>query len=364
MLGLVVNPVAGLGGAVGLKGTDGMVAEALARGARPQAHERAADAIRRIPIEVPIACAGGAMGETSLALAGREPAVVVGSARGDFGTTAADDTRAAVRALADAGTELILFAGGDGTARDVCAVVGSDVPTLGIPAGVKIQSAAFGQSARATGDLAAAWLAGRRRERDAEVVDLDEDGTREGRVGPRLYGILRVPLGPGLVAGTKSPSNDVDPAAVKGVADRLAEFARDRTVLLGPGTTVHAIGRSMGLDTTLLGVDLVRRGEAVVVDGTEAELLAALDDDGADTIVTPIGGQGFILGRGNQQLSPAVLRRAGIGRLTVAATPAKLALLGGRPLLVDTGDEETDAQLRGWLKLVTGYDEETIYKVE
>ena len=362
MIGLVVNPIAGLGGSVGLKGTDGMVEEALRRGAVPRAPERAALAVAQLADDVPIACAAGAMGEASVVAAGRTPALVVGDDRADASTAA--DTRAAVRALADAGAELILFAGGDGTARDVCAELGESLPALGIPAGVKIQSAAFAESARRGGELAQAWLTGRRRERPAEVVDLDDGGVRDGRVGPRLYGTLLVPLGPGLVASAKAASHDEDPAAVNGIAARIAERARRGTVLLGPGTTVAAIGAELDLPTTLLGVDLVRRGELIVADGTEHDLLEALDEDGADAVVTPIGGQGFVLGRGNQQISPAVLRRAGIGRLTVVATPAKLAVLGGRPLLVDTGDEETDRELRGWHRLVTGYDHETVYQVE
>ncbi len=363
MIGLVVNPVAGLGGSVGLKGTDGLVEHARSLGAVPHAHERAALALRQLPAHLAIACAGGDMGETSLRLAGREPALVVGATIDGMQSIAAD-TCNAVTALAAAGVELILFAGGDGTARDVCSAIGNTVVVLGIPAGVKIQSATFAQSARAAGELAAAWYVGRRRERVAEVVDLDNGGLAHGRVGPRLYGTLRVPLGQGLVSGTKLPSNNEHQATVMGIADRIAERARDATLLLGCGTTLAAVGAALGLQTSLLGVDLVRAGEVVVRDGSEAELLAALDYNGADTVVTPIGGQGFVLGRGNQQLSPAVLRRAGLTRFTVAATPAKLAALGGRPLLVDTGDEETDSELRGWHKLVTGYDEETIYRVE
>jgi predicted polyphosphate/ATP-dependent NAD kinase len=333
MIGLVVNPVAGLGGSVGLKGTDGMVEQARSLGAIPHAHERAALAVRQLPPDVPIACAGGAMGETSLQLAGREPAMVVGATIDGLQSTAAD-TCNAVTALVAAGAELILFAGGDGTARDVCSALGESVVALGIPAGVKIQSATFAQSPRAAGELAAAWHGGRRRERVAEVVDLDDGGLEHGRVGPRLYGTLRVPLGPGLVAGTKSPSNDEDQATVQGIADRMAERTGNSTLLLGCGTTLAAVGAALGLQTSLLGIDVVRNGEVVVYDGSEAELLAALDDDG------------------------------GLERLTVVATPAKLAALGGRPLLVDTGDEETDSALRGWHRLVTGYDEETIYRVE
>ncbi len=362
MIGLVVNPVAGLGGSVGLKGTDGMVAEALARGAVPHAGERATLALQQIDPDIPIACAAGAMGEDSVRAAGRIPTTIVGEDRG--AASSADDTRAAIDALAALGVELILFVGGDGTARDVCAALGETTPALGIPAGVKIQSATFAESARRGGDLAQTWLTGRRRERAAEVVDLDDGGLREGRVGPRLYGTLRVPVGPGLVASAKATGHDDDPADLDGIAKRIAEVARRGTVVLGPGTTLATIGAALGLPTTLLGVDLVRRGELVVADGTERELLAALEEDGADVVVTPIGGQGFILGRGNQQISPALLRRAGLGRLTVVATPAKLAALGGRPLLVDTGDEETDRELRGWYRLVTGYDHETVYQVE
>ncbi len=363
MIGLIVNPIAGLGGSVGLKGTDGLVERALALGAVPQAHLRAELAVREIPPTIPIACAAGVMGETVMAAAGRAPVHVVGSNH-SANSTSAEDTRQAIADLVQLGAELILFAGGDGTARDVCSVVSDRVVVLGIPAGVKIQSGCFAQTPRAAGTLAAAWHAGRRREQLAEVVDLDDHALRDGRIGPRLYGVMRVPLGPGLVAGTKSPSNNEDPAAIAGIAARIAKRSSNRTLLLGPGTTMAAIGAAMQIETTLLGVDLVRNGELIVADGSAQSLLAGLREDGADTIVTPIGGQGFILGRGNQQLSPQVLHAAGIGRLTVVCSPAKLAVLGGRPLIVDTGEESTDQEIRGWHRLVTGYDEETIYQVE
>lgn len=361
MIGLVVNPVAGLGGAVGLKGTDGLVEEARARGAVPRALERAAAAVAACAADIPIACAAGALGEDALRLAGRTPALVVGQPVD--GETDADDTRRAARALLDAGVELLLFAGGDGTARDIHAAIGDSLTVLGVPAGVKIQSAAFAESPRKAGELASAWTLGRRRERVAEVIDTDVAATQGRRIGPALYGTLRVPLGPGLVSGTKAPSHDEDPAALAGIAARMAERARTGLTVLGPGTTVAAIGDALGLETTLLGVDVVRDGTLIARDASEADLLATIDGD-ATVIVTPIGRQGFILGRGNQQLSPAVLERCGIGRLTVVATPAKLALLGGRPLLVDTGEERTDRELRGWHRVVTGYDQETVYPVE
>jgi predicted polyphosphate/ATP-dependent NAD kinase len=80
-------------------------------------------------------------------------------------------------------------------------------------------------------------------------------------------------------------------------------------------------------------------------------------------IVTPVGGQGFLFGRGNQQLSAHVLGQIGSENVVVLATESKLAALGGRPLLVDTGDPAVDAALAGYVRVVAGYDREVVYRI-
>ncbi len=279
--------------------------------------------------------------------------------------------------MRDAGVDLLLFAGGDGTARDVFNAVGDSVAVLGIPAGVKIHSAVFANTPAAAGDLAALYLQGRReamRLREAEVMDIDEEAFRAGHVSARLYGYLRVPYQRTLVQSAKAGGVAGDAAELAGVArDVVNHMAPATLYLLGPGTTTRAIGEALGLPKTLLGVDAVRDRELVGADLSEAQIVALLDRygegarggpaPGARIVVTVIGGQGHMFGRGNQQLSPRVIRRVGLERVIVVATQTKLLSLGGGPLLVDTGDPALDAELGGYTKVVTGLGERMMYRV-
>jgi predicted polyphosphate/ATP-dependent NAD kinase len=371
-LGLIVNPIAGMGGRVGLKGTDGTETLARARqlGASPEAGERARVALaaaRVLAPEIEIFTWPSEMGEAPARAAGWSPAVL-GSIRP--GRTTSADTRAAAAALRDAGVDLLLYAGGDGTAGDILAAVGSSVPTLGIPAGVKVFSATFGVNPARAGELAAAFVRGARMVgegidvREAEVLDLDEEAYRAGRVSPRLAGYLRVPFRAGAVQGGKAPSGRGEAGALGGIASQVIEqVPRDAFCVLGPGTTVRAIAERLGVPKTLTGVDVVRGSELLVADADERTLARLASEGAACIVVTPIGGQGFLFGRGNPQIGPRVLSEVARDALIVVATPGKLAALGGRPLLVDTGDPTVDAGLVGWVPVVTGYRERTIYRV-
>lgn len=363
-IGLVVNPVAGLGGAAGLKGSDGVEVqrEALARGAVPRAGERAAQAVRTLLSRRPdarIVTVGGPMGEDSVLAVGGCPDLV----RPASSATSAADTRAAVLALR--GVDLLLFAGGDGTARDVLdavrelAELGSQAPpVLGIPAGVKVYSGCFALSPAAAGFLAAELPDATV---EAEVVDLDEERYRHGLVSPRLYGTLRVPAARARLSGRKAGSSSAMPASAEAIAQEVAGTMRPGVLyVLGPGATTGAVGRELGLATTLLGVDVVQDGQTLAADVTESELFDLVKDREAVVVLSVIGGQGFVLGRGNQQISPRVLDHA---ELAVLATQQKLAALNGRPLLADTGDQETDRRLSGHVRVITGYRESAIYRI-
>jgi predicted polyphosphate/ATP-dependent NAD kinase len=353
---LIVNPLAGVGGRLAFKGSDdrGLVDLALSGGAARPAPDRARAALAALPREVEVLAAGGAMGAD---LAGTAITEAVAE------STAAD-TRAAAIALADAGVDLLLFAGGDGTAVDVLAAVGDRLPVIGIPAGVKMHSAVFGVTPRSAGALAAAFVAGLvRGDAPGEVMDVEESDLRAGLISPRLHGFLRVPVAPGLVQGGKARSAPAEAAAQAAVAAHAVELLLDgATALIGPGTTTQAVMAALGLPKSVLGVDVVQSGRLLAADADEETLLGLAGPD-AIVIVTPVGGQGFVLGRGNQQLSPAVLRAIGVDRLLILATEAKLAALGGRPLLVDTGDPELDAELAGYRRVITGYRHETVYRV-
>ncbi|MGI5326055.1 ATP-NAD kinase family protein [Actinomadura nitritigenes] len=368
--GLVVNPVAGIGGRAGLKGSDGADVQARARalGAVPRAGERAALALAELrsrlgPVEV--LTAAGPMGADAARAAGLAPTVVYEP--GD--PTTAADTRAAAAALAPR-VDLLLFAGGDGTARDVLDAIGDGagggggaVPVLGVPTGVKMHSAVFAVHPRAAGEVAALFAAGAGT-RPAEVMDLDEDAVREGRVSARLHGHMAVPDVPVRVQQRKMGSSVTSPSSVAGIAAGLADRAGPSGLLvLGPGGTMRAVAAALGADVPVMGVNVLRGRRAVAVDVASGPLEELVRSAPAWLAVTPIGGQGFLLGRGNQQISPDVVRAVGRDRLIVVATEAKLAGLGGRPLLVDTGDEDLDDGLRGHVPVLTGHGRVAMYPV-
>jgi predicted polyphosphate/ATP-dependent NAD kinase len=388
-LGLIVNPVAGLGGRVGLKGSDGLEIQRQARilGAQPQAGERATQALnalqRNLRLHETMAgaiqpcemfTAPGEMGEDVARQCAFEPQVV-GTIHS--GATSAEDTQRIAMEMNAIGVGLLLFAGGDGTARDLCQALGNvgappardrtstTMPCLGIPAGVKIHSAVFAIRPRAAGELAAAWLHQEKpRLREAEVVDLDEESYRRGQVATRLYGYLRVPYRPHLVQNQKAPT----PAAEATQADAIAaamleEMAPGCLYILGPGTTTRAIAARLGVQKTLVGVDVVTREGLVATDVSERRLLELNAGHPARIVVSPIGGQGFLFGRGNQPISPAVLRAVGKENILVVCLPDKLNALRGQPFLVDSGDADVDAWLAGYIQVITGYRERAYYRI-
>ncbi len=386
-LGLIVNPVAGIGGRVGLKGSDGaeIVARARALGAVAEAGQRATVAVEQLDALVgrlEILTCEGAMGEDAARARGWTPTIISRSGAGPGVApreeeTTADDTRAAAVAMADAGVDLLLFAGGDGTARDIYSAIGTRVPVLGIPAGVKIHSAAFAVTPRAAGQLAALFLAGRVTGlRDAEVMDIDEEAFRAGRVSAALYGIVWVPADATRTQSMKAGRAESEASAQQQIAYRLVdEMAPGALYIIGPGTTTQAIKNHLGIAGTLLGVDVVRDRRLVAADVTEGRLLELLAPERTELsdptelarrpqiLVTIIGSQGFILGRGNQQISPRVIARVGKDRIRVIATREKVSTLGGRPLLVDTGDPTLDASLGGYIRVVVGYGDDLVMRV-
>lgn len=365
-LGLIVNPIAGMGGSVGLKGTDGpqILAAARARGAKPHAPARAEIALARLAAArdaIELVAAPGDMGEAEAHTAGFNP-VVMGEPR--IGGSTAQHTRRAAKAMATAGIDLLLFVGGDGTARDVAAAIDGRVPAIGIPAGVKMHSAVYATSPLAAAELLLRHLRWPLPLRDMEVMDLDEEAYRLGAVSAALYGYLKVPFDPELVQGVKIGRAAGETAALHAIAaEVLDRLEHGQLCILGPGTTTRAVAAALGLPKTLVGVDLIRDGQLIAGDATEFEILQALSNRPACIVVTPIGGQGHFLGRGNQQISAAVLRRVGLGNILVVATDEKLASLHNHALRVDTGDADLDDRLCGYRRIITGLGTEAICKV-
>jgi predicted polyphosphate/ATP-dependent NAD kinase len=356
-LGLIVNPIAGMGGPSGLKGTDDISAVARARqlGVKPLAAERAERALgelRGLPRRMTILAAAGDMG-ADLARALGFTVEEVGKARAE---TTAEDTRFAAAAMAEAGVSLLMFAGGDGTARNVFDAAPT-TPLLGIPTGVKMHSAVFAASPRAAGEVAAQFLSsmGSVAVRPVEVMDVDEEALAAGRVSARLHGYASAPAQRHLMQNCKARGDSSDDAALDALANRIVA-GMDPTVVyvLGCGETMRRIKRRLGGEGTLLGVDVALGGRLIALDVDEARLLRLTEKAPTRVIVSVTGGQGFVFGRGNQQIGARLLRRIGREGVTIVTGQRKLTGLDPPCLRVDTGDASVDAMLSGYIRVETG----------
>lgn len=374
MIGFLINPIAGMGGRVGLKGTDGVVDKAVELGAQPMAHLKAGETLRElhrllenssVSHSIQWVTCSGRMGADALTQAGFT-GVETAHEAGEPPT--ADDTKAAARRFLDRGVDLILFCGGDGTARDICSVTARDTPVLGIPAGVKMYSGVFGVSTTRTAEILIGFLDGHLGASEADVLDLDEDRYREGEWCVRLYYGALTPYEPTYTQSQKMLIEESTDAEVKQeIAKHLLEEIEagpDVLFLLGPGSTVRSIGEMLEIDKTLLGIDAVLDARIVGKDLNERQILELLDrHPHCKLVLSPIGAQGFILGRGNLPLTPEIVRAIGGENLIIVATPAKLART---PLLrFDTGDVALDAELgaTGYFPVVIGYRLRRMVKV-
>ena len=357
-IGLIVNPIAGMGGFVGLKGTDGpeTVAEARRIGARPTACERTKRALMVLSsrnADCDFVAPAGEMGGCILRELGIEheafPLADEPSARAT--QSAADECR---RRNAD----VIVFGGGDGTARDLAQVVGLNTPLMGIPCGVKMHSGVFAVTPEAAGSLLADIArpdAGIPEFREAEIMDADEASIQEGRLSARLFGYAMAPIQRLRIQSPKSSPRISDEAMLDALGEEVAsEFQRGVLYLIGPGTTAKTTMKALGLESALLGVDAVRDGRLVAADMSGPEGLELLKAGPAHIVGGVTGGQGFIFGRGNQQISPNAIRRCWPDKTTILASAEKLMRLPSGALLADTGDPNLDAELQGYKAVRTG----------
>jgi predicted polyphosphate/ATP-dependent NAD kinase len=356
-IGFLINPIAGMGGAVGLKGTDGLAEEAARRGAYPVSGIRAEKALRLMKgcPSLYLTC-GGAMGQDILIRVGITSYRVI--YQGPAITTG-EDTKKACKAFLACGAEIILFCGGDGTARDIYDITGDTIPMLGIPAGVKMYSAVFATSPEAAAGILQEWdTLSSLHVRDAEVMDVDEEAYRKGELRAELHGYAKSPYLPGLVQGAKQVFEDQDEEmAKKAIARFVAEVMKgtpEILYILGPGGTTVALAKELGIEKTLLGFDAVMDGKLVGSDLNEREMLLMLSGTShARLVVSIIGAQGSVLGRGTQQVSPQVLREIGVDQVIVVATPHKLA---STPVLfIDSGDRDLDASFGDYISVISGY---------
>jgi predicted polyphosphate/ATP-dependent NAD kinase len=367
VVGFIVNPIAGMGGAVGLKGTDGraVLERAIALGAKFVAPVRAESFLSGLkPFEgmLQLIVGAGSMGEEEARNCGFK-FEVLGEKRNE---TSAEDTIETARKILESSADLLVFCGGDGTARDVLKAIGTKIPALGVPTGVKMHSAVFALEPRVAARIAIEFLCGELPLREAEVMDVDEEAFRNGRISAQLYGYMLTPYEPFLVQGAKiaSPMTESEMRNQAAIAIYVIEnMETDVVYIVGPGTTTRTIGDLLDLEKTLLGVDLFLNRKLIAKDVNEEQILKEIKGRKARIIVTPIGGQGFIFGRGNQQISPKVIRQVGLDNIVVVSTEAKLGRL--RSLRVDTGDPSLDDEFRvRQIKVITNYKMVRAMRVE
>ena len=357
-IGFIVNPIAGMGGAVGLKGTDGktILNKAISLGAKPIASQRAETFLSELYLakkSLKLIVGAGCMGENQAKKCGFT-CQVIGERKKE---TTSEDTQNIAKEVVKAGVDLLVFCGGDGTTRDILKAVGMKVPVLGVPTGVKMHSALFAVSPQAAARVAISYLWGGLPLREAEVMDVDEQAFREGRLSAELYGYMLSPYEPHLIQGNKlaSPMTESEVRNQAAIAIYIIEEMKpDIVYIIGPGTTTRTIGDLLDAKKTLLGVDLFQNKKIIANDVNEKQILDFISGKAAWIIVTPIGGQGFIFGRGNQQISPKVIRQVGLDNIVVIATKSKLDRL--KSLRVDTGDTELENELKAHeINVVTDY---------
>lgn len=366
-LGFIVNPIAGMGGRVGLKGTDGkeILEKARSLGSVPESPKKAKLALNRLvefKDSLEIYTGPGDMGENEAKELGFSP-IAVGKIDKETGPR---DTEIIAKEMVELEVDLILFAGGDGTARNIFNAVGSSLPVIGIPAGVKIHSGVYANHPKAAGEIAFNFLVSEDKNIiEAEVMDIDEEAFRQGEVMAKLYGYLKIPKEEELVQTTKSGGVGSEDDALEGISNYIIDnMEEDTFYIMGSGTSIRPIMEKLGLKNTLLGIDIIKNKKLISSDVGEREILETIANNKTKIIVTVIGGQGYIFGRGNQQISSQVIKKVGRENIQVVASKNKLLSLEGRPLLVDTGDEEVNKMMTGYMKVLTSYNMETMEKVE
>jgi predicted polyphosphate/ATP-dependent NAD kinase len=371
-LGFIINPIAGIGGSVALKGSDGdgITEQALALGATAKANQRASLALSiLLPYrdDIIVYCANDLMGEMTAQALGFKTQVVFQTDKPEH--TTAEDTENTVKALLAEHIDILLFAGGDGTARNVCKIVGDKFPVLGIPAGCKIHSGVYAVTPKAAGRVVEMMLTNQLVTlTEADVMDIDESLFREGIVKAKRYGEMQIPAELRYVQAVKSGGKELDELVLQDIAAHVINEMDDGLFVIGSGSTTAFLMEELALDNTLLGVDLVEQQHLIASDVTEPQLwqaitLAKAENKTIKLVITLIGGQGHIFGRGNQQLSPRVIRAIGKDNILIIATKAKLTALASRPLIADTGDSDLDIELSGYLPVITGYNDQVLYPV-
>lgn len=367
-IGLIVNPIAGMGGSVGLKGTDGeyILKKAISLGSTPKSPTKTIKALielESIKENIKIITGPQDMGEYEAKYLNFSTEVINIENRS---RTSSEDTINIAKEMLKKNISLLIFVGGDGTARDIYKAVGDKVITIGIPAGVKIHSPVYAINPKVGGKLALKFLTKKiSLGVEKEVLDLDEEMYRNGKVNTKLYGYLKVPREKSFMQNKKAPTPLSEEASQRAIGLFIVDNMEEDTIyIIGPGTTTRAVLDTLNLESTLLGIDIIKNKNIIKYDANEKDILESIKSNKAKLIITPTGGQGYLLGRGNQQISDKVIKSIGRENIIVVSTLYKLQTLKFKPLYIDTSNEEVDNMLSGYMKVVVGYKEEIMYPVK
>ena len=368
-IGVIANPDAGLGGRLGLKGSDGQAELARSKGAEDRSGPRLESMLRHFSrihrdesTEIEWLTSSGRMGTEWLP--DELQIGTISEVHQSSGNTSASDTQDAVAMLLDHGIDLLVYSGGDGTTRDIVSSLSDsespELPVIGVPSGVKMHSGCFASSPKAAAEVLSAWIHGDLLVSSTEVLDLDEELYRKGKWVVRLYAEAFSPNSPRWMQGSKELiQTESEEDIIVGLSDHIEESIAEegRLVIWGSGGTLREIGGNIGFELTTLGIDATIGSEQVGTDLAESGIIELLEShDGPVTVLlSPMGGQGFLIGRGNLQLSPAVLSAIGIEKILGVVTPAKL--LSVRALRIETGDESLDEEFasKRYMKVLQGY---------
>jgi len=367
-IGILANPDAGLGGRLGLKGSDGQAELARSKGAEDRSGPRLESMLRhfssihRGESQLEWITSRGRMGTDWIPA--ELQAGTISEVHESSGETSATDTEDAVQRLLENGIDLLVYSGGDGTTRDIVASLdasqSSELPVIGVPSGVKMHSGCFASSPKAAAEVLSAWLHGDLLVSSTEVLDLDEELYRKGKWVVRLYAEAFSPNSPRWMQGSKQLiETESEEEIIIGISDHIEDslVSDDRLIIWGSGGTLRAIASNIGFELTTLGIDATIGGEQVGTDLDESGILALLGSHVGPTtlLLSPMGGQGFLIGRGNLQLSPDVLDSIGIDNILGVVTPAKLLTV--RALRIETGDDDLDQEFasKRYMKVLQGF---------
>ena len=374
-IGVLVNPDAGLGGKLGLKGSDGQADIARSMGAEDRSGPRMEkmliyfSSIDRTE-NIEWVTSDGRMGSDWFPNNFSDKVESIHSSKGK---TSASDTCDLVKQLLESKIDVLIYGGGDGTTRDIVRNLQEnncpELPIIGVPSGVKMHSGCFATSPKAAAEVLSSWIRGDLLVSNTEVLDLDEEKYRQGKWIVKLYAEAMTPNSPKWMQGSKELiQTDSEEEIIQGISEHIFEslVEEDRMIIWGSGGTLRTIGKMLNFNLTTLGIDITVGKSQIATDVNEQQITQHIQSHSGiiSLLLSPMGGQGFLIGRGNLQLSPKVIRMIGIENIIGIVTPSKL--LSVRKLRIDSGDDELDSEFSElkYMKVIQGYRTTRIIPIE